>query len=362
MKKAINNQISEFNTRYWMLLVFISFIYGAIAFRLWDKSSDIISVIDNLKFSNVGIQKWMTGNWEIILVAVGLYVTALAFWKFKKGVFSESEMKIKFWSGIMLHRIFNLALLTPYMIYLCYKTLPSEYSWLWIILYFASHILSSSLIEIGDDHRKAILDRRWVIWILVFLTAMAIWGSYALKGFWEAAIVLFVSWVAFPASNALLKSYTISISSYQAIEKVHELQKEFNKNMREGTLAKKVQEFFFGEDWKTIENPVSLPFAFGLLEVLWNMSLIAAFGFVYIGWSYDLNIITIWYVHVTLVLCSLHLWLIANKFPSKVDIRVDGKWRKDVYLAERSENQIIVMDKKGKSIFRPDNVLEIRFR
>lgn len=248
--------IAEFNTRYWMLFVFISFIYGAILARLWDKSSDIISVIDSLKFSNEGIQKWIIGNWEMVFSVVGLYVTALAFWKFKKGIFSESELKVKFWSGIMLHRIFNLALLTPYMIYLCYKTFPSEYLWLWIILYFTSHILSSSLIEIGDDHRKAVLDRRWVVWILLFLTVMAIWASYTLTGFWEAAIVLFVSWIAFPASNALLKTYTISISSYEAIEKVHELQKEFNKVGKKELLRKGFRNSFF----EKIEKQLRIPF------------------------------------------------------------------------------------------------------
>lgn len=167
------------------------------------------------------------------------------------------------------------------------------------------------------------LGRRWIIWILLFVIAMATWASYAFKGFWEVAVVLFVSCVAFPASNALLKSYAISISSYDAIEKVHLLQKEFNKNVKDGTLVKRFQEFLFGEDGKTVENPVSLPFAFEVLEVLGNMCLIAAFGFVYIGWSYDLNLITTGYVHVTLVLCALHLWLIANKFPMKVDIQID---------------------------------------
>lgn len=127
MNEYKNNQITEFSTRYWMLFVFISLIYGVVVFRLWDKSPDIILIVDGLKFSNVAIQKLLTDNWEVILAAIGLYTTALAFWKFKKGVFSDSEVKVKFWSGIMLHRLFSLALLTPYVIYLCNKTLPSEY-------------------------------------------------------------------------------------------------------------------------------------------------------------------------------------------------------------------------------------------
>lgn len=357
-----NNQISEFNARYWMLFFFISLIYVAIGNRFWDKSTEIVSVLDALKLSNVGIQDWIRGHWEVILTTVSLYVMALAYWKFKKGIFSESEIKGKFWSGILLHRIFSLALLVPFMLYLCHKTLPNEHWWLWTILYFSFYVIASSLLEISSEHQEAALDRRWVVWILLFLSFLVVLASLKLNGFWEAAAILFVSWVAFPASNALLKSYTISISSYEAIEKVHSIQSEYYKSIKNGSITKKILDFFFDEDGKSVENPVSLPFAFRILEDLGNMSLIAAFGFIYIWWSYDLNVITIGYVHITLVLCSMHLWLIANKFPAKVDIRVDRKWRRDIYLVEKSENQVIVMDKKGKSIFRPDDVLEIRFK
>ena len=352
--------IKEFNARYWMLFFFISLIYVAIGSRFWDNSAEIIAVLDTLKFSNVGIHEWIFGRWEVILATVWLYVMALAFWKFKKGVFFETEMKGRFWSGILLHRMFSLALLTPFMLYLCHKTLPNERWWLWTILYFAFHVVASSLLEINNEYRKAALDRRWVVWILLFFSVLVVIASVKLRGFWEAATVLFVSWIAFPASNAVLRSYTASISSYEAIEKVHLIQSEYYKSIKNGSITKKILDFFFDKDGKSVENPVSLPFAFRILEDLGNMSLIAAFGFIYIGWSYDLNLITIGYVHVTLVLCSMHLWLIANRFPAKADVYVNWKWRKGVYLAEKSENQIIVMDKKGRSIFHPDDVSEIR--
>ncbi|MDD2916829.1 MAG: hypothetical protein PHH70_03215 [Candidatus Gracilibacteria bacterium] len=248
------------------------------------------------------------------------------------------------------------------MLYLCYKTLPHELWWLWTTLYFAFHAIASSLLEINNEHRKTVLDRRWVIWILLFLSFLTIIASIKLGGFWEAAVVLFVSGIAFPASNALLRAYSTSIGSYEAIEKVHLIQEEYHKSVKDGSITKRILEFFFGEDGKSSENPISLPFAFRMLEDLGNMCLVAAFGFLYIGWSYDLNLITVGYIHVTLVLCSMHLWIIANKFPAKVDIYTNGKWRKEVYLAEKSENQIIVMDKKGRSILRPDDVSEIRLR
>lgn len=354
------NQISEFNARYWMLFFFISLIYVAVGGRLWDKSVEIVSFLDTLKFSNAGIQRWVFEHIEVIIAITGLYVIALAFWKFKKGIFSESDIKGRFWSGILLHRMFSLALLIPFMLYLCHKTLPVEHWWLWTTLYFSFYLIASSLLEINSEHREAALDRRWVVWILLFLSVLVVLASVKLTGFWEAAAVLFVSWVAFPASNALLRSYTASISSYEAIERIHSLQNEYYASVKDGSITKKVLDFIFGEDGKSAENPVSLPFAFGILEGLGNMCLIAAFGFVYIGWSYDLNLITVGYVHVTLVLCSMHLWLIANKFPAKVDVQANWKWRRGVYLTERSEQQVIIMDKKGRSIFRPDDVSEVR--
>lgn len=71
-----------------------------------------------------------------------------------------------------------------------------------------------------------------------------------------------------------------------------------------------------------------MPLAFETLEVLGNMTIAGAFGFIILAWFYNANIITTVYVHISLVLCALHLWLVANKFPLNVDLRIGEKWIK----------------------------------
>ncbi|EKE28191.1 MAG: hypothetical protein ACD_3C00086G0035 [uncultured bacterium (gcode 4)] len=352
--------ISEFTSRYWMLMTFIFILYGAMWWKIWQNFDWLAKFFDTFKFSNSIINKYLIDNVEILISFGVVYFTTLAFWKFKKGLFNDSEYKIKFWSGILVHRLFSMVILSPFIIYLLNKTIPNgEYHIFWLIVAWLFYYLLPLFFSIWSKQRKKITDNKCVFLLICTIMIFIIYLCFYINGFWEPMIILFVSWIIFPSSDSLLRSYIVSIDNFNSIEKVHQISSEYTKSLKDWTVWSKITNFILAIE-TTEENPVSLPLAFESLEILWNMAIAWAFWIIALVWFYDANIITALYIHITLVVSALHLWLISNKFPNIIDIKADWEWYNWVFLLERSEDKILIMNKEGKILFKPDIVSEIR--
>ena len=352
--------ITEFTSRYWMLMVFIFILYGAMWWRIWQNFDWLAKFFDSLKFSNLVISQYLIDHVEILISFGVVYFTTLAFWKFKKGLFNDSEYKIKFWSGILVHRLFSMVILSPFIIYLLNKTIPNgEYHIYWLIISWLLYFILPIFFSIWSKQRKKITDNIYVFLLICTIIIFIIYLCINVYGFWEPVLISFVSWIIFPSSDSLLRSYIVSINNYNSIEKVHQISSEYAESLKDWTVWSKITNFILAIETSE-ENPVSLPLAFESLEILWNMAIAWAFWIIAFVWFYDVNIITALYIHITLVVSALHLWLISNKFPNIIDIKADWEWYNWVFLLERSEDKILIMNKEGKILFKPDIVSEIR--
>jgi len=158
----------------------------------------------------------------------------IAVWKVKKGIFSESERMVRVWSGVFVYRIFTMAVLVPFLIYLVNTTLPGSDSLrqLWIFLLFVSQLLLMYQFVAEKPQQDRALKSKYfmIVWIVVFLTFIGV--SLFIKPFWELTIIIFISSIVLPSSEMMLKRYMQSIESYDAIKAVNEMNDEFLDKVR----------------------------------------------------------------------------------------------------------------------------------